>query len=401
MKKHTKHITTQKIERLKRMEKLVWLIPPAMFVFMVLFVWGPFQIISLFEESFTTGVFTIIFAFITLAVSYIPLMMIWHAISHAKWKSAVKDTTFSVFQDFDYYRDELTGISPAVISMCTDLEIETEKDITAQLLSYSLRGIVDLSGDTVRVLRMDDPRLTLSDRYLLGMLVCGRLDSAVAQQWANIAKSEVVGGEFIKNKSQGFPFSQNATAQNSQQYVPGAPPPNTKPDTSGCGQLLGCSTGCLPIIIMGIAVVAFGSTTMFTQLSDFLDNAQYTAMSNEEAMQAFWQNPQMLLAMVITTILVLLTISAMVRPVALVIGAITGAKVSSPYERTKAGEVLTEEIYGLKNFIRDFSMLSDAQKEQLVLWDDFLVYAVVLEENDIVVREILQMRNINLYRVHI
>lgn len=58
------------------------------------------------------------------------------------------------------------------------------------------------------------------------------------------------------------------------------------------------------------------------------------------------------------------------------------------------GELLTAQISGIKNFIRDFSNLSEAEKEQLILWDDFLIYAVVLEENERIIEDIFSMRNL-------
>jgi len=64
----------------------------------------------------------------------------------------------------------------------------------------------------------------------------------------------------------------------------------------------------------------------------------------------------------------------------------------SPYKRTQLGEVYTEYIYGMKNFIHDYSNLSEAEKASLVLWDDYLIYAVVLEENKRIVGEIMQRR---------
>ena len=50
-------------------------------------------------------------------------------------------------------------------------------------------------------------------------------------------------------------------------------------------------------------------------------------------------------------------------------------------------QILTEKLYGMRNFIRDFSKLDEATKKHLVLWKEFLIYAVVLEENDNVLRE--------------
>ena len=54
---------------------------------------------------------------------------------------------------------------------------------------------------------------------------------------------------------------------------------------------------------------------------------------------------------------------------------------------------MTEYIYGMKNFIHDFSNLSEATQNELVLWDDYLVYAVVLEENQQIVNDIIKRGN--------
>ena len=60
--------------------------------------------------------------------------------------------------------------------------------------------------------------------------------------------------------------------------------------------------------------------------------------------------------------------------------------------RTAHGNEMAECIYGMKNFIHDYSNLSQADQEQVVLWDDYLIYAVVLEENQQIVAEIMERR---------
>ena len=56
---------------------------------------------------------------------------------------------------------------------------------------------------------------------------------------------------------------------------------------------------------------------------------------------------------------------------------------------------MAECIHGMKNFIHDFSNLSEANQEHLILWDDYLVYAVLLEENEKIIKEIMKQRKIN------
>lgn len=59
------------------------------------------------------------------------------------------------------------------------------------------------------------------------------------------------------------------------------------------------------------------------------------------------------------------------------------------YVRTARGNEYAEYIWGMKNFIHDYSYLNEAEKDALALWDDYLIYAVLLEENTQIQKEIM------------
>ncbi len=59
-------------------------------------------------------------------------------------------------------------------------------------------------------------------------------------------------------------------------------------------------------------------------------------------------------------------------------------------KRTKEGNRMLEQFNALKNFIHDFTLLSERKKEEIILWEDFLTYAVLLEENQEIVKDLLQ-----------
>jgi len=52
------------------------------------------------------------------------------------------------------------------------------------------------------------------------------------------------------------------------------------------------------------------------------------------------------------------------------------------YRRTKEGNILLEQIMGLKNYLEDFSNLDETNLNELLLREYYLVYAIVLEIND-------------------
>ena len=51
------------------------------------------------------------------------------------------------------------------------------------------------------------------------------------------------------------------------------------------------------------------------------------------------------------------------------------------YKRTLKGNELLNKAYALKNYLKDFSIIKKRSKEELILWQYYLVYAVVLDVN--------------------
>ena len=49
--------------------------------------------------------------------------------------------------------------------------------------------------------------------------------------------------------------------------------------------------------------------------------------------------------------------------------------------RTSKGEVVNWKLEGLKNFLKDFSLLNEKTKEELIVWQDYLIYSVIFKQN--------------------
>ena len=58
-----------------------------------------------------------------------------------------------------------------------------------------------------------------------------------------------------------------------------------------------------------------------------------------------------------------------------------------PYFRTKKGNKLNEKIEGLKQYLKDYSLLDEKRKEELVLWEDYLSYSVLFGQNKKIIEE--------------
>ncbi len=50
--------------------------------------------------------------------------------------------------------------------------------------------------------------------------------------------------------------------------------------------------------------------------------------------------------------------------------------------RTELGEYINEKLEGLKNYIKEYSYLNEKEKEYLNLWDEYLIYSVMFNQNE-------------------
>ena len=51
------------------------------------------------------------------------------------------------------------------------------------------------------------------------------------------------------------------------------------------------------------------------------------------------------------------------------------------YVRTKKGEELNEKLEGLKNYLKDYSNIHEKDENSLTLWEDYLIYSVIFNQN--------------------
>lgn len=56
-------------------------------------------------------------------------------------------------------------------------------------------------------------------------------------------------------------------------------------------------------------------------------------------------------------------------------------------KRTKKGIEINNKLEGLKNYISDFSVLSEREAKEIKLWEDYLIYSVMFGQNKKIVKE--------------
>ncbi|RGY97391.1 DUF2207 domain-containing protein [Clostridium sp. AM58-1XD] len=370
-----KTIATKQMKRWQKLDRLALLAPPVLFLYLSIgkegrLLWG----IVLREQNIGVTIAALLLLAFAAVVTSMPVVLIWRAVSHTMKKAVIQNATFRADEDFDYYREKLTGVPPATISLLMDLQIEAKKDMAALLLKYTKMGVVSMKDGAVHVQSQELPGLLPSDRTLLALIAGGQAQPANLGTWKQQAITEAVESGNLKYRGEWQ---------------------NVHSISRSC--LTGCLGGCLlPVLIflgMGITAVAINNSGWMEKIDGFLAAAPQSFGMRQ--MEYLLSSPDMVIATVLTAFFVLSFLAMFLLPIAAVLRTVlsisgTGIRL----KRTDAGEILTAQIWGLKNFIRDFSNLAEAEKEQLVLWDDFLIYAVVLEENERIIEDIFRLRNL-------
>lgn len=250
-----------------------------------------------------------------------------------------KDTQFNANMGITYWRDTFNDVSPVMISILQDLSVEHKKDVTAVLLKLYQKGAVTFEdGKIVKTYKWDS--LNNCETELLDILSPnGTLPVIDLIRWKEKEFKRAVDKGYIRvNKKKYF----------------------------AKGYFLTCGISLVSAIALTNIFHLFLETPLIFVISSAMVLSYLTVFAS------FWIG------------------------IIKIIGYHLG-KALANYERTPLGDEMTEKIMGLRNYIRDFSLLTSRDKEQVILWEDFLVYAVVLEENESIVKDICKMYNINYY----
>lgn len=306
-----------------------------------------------------------------------------------------KNMRYKVVDNIEYYRDKFESISPAEMSLILDLEIERKKDISATLLSLNIKGLLDFEDDKIKLKNSGNlENLKPSERYLFEALKDGTLDGMDMSNWEKVCIKEAMDDGYIINAKQKRKFFWKSTL----------------------------------LLILAILML-FYSIGKFTKNID-----EYSKAVNEvqEEMETINGNLEKIVGKddkqlknedeiklkeeympiakdAIGKIGEPLVLGLMIiGSIALIIGLIFYkiARIAiyksgygeNKYERTKEGKILVEQIAAMQRYIHEFSLLSDMEKEQVKLWEEFLVYAIVLEENEEIVSNIFSYKNVKMYR---
>ena len=142
-----------------------------------------------------------------------------------------------------------------------------------------------------------------------------------------------------------------------------------------------------PIVFMFITIFLAGFLYALVSIFD-ISYLLSIESENDFLRIIFDNNLYMILTSTVFSIIILLAITVLYSNLFKISYFITSILCGTKYERTDLGNQLSEKINAMKNFIHDFTRLSEAEKNSIIIWDEFLCYAIALEENESIIKEI-------------
>lgn len=354
----------------------------------VSFIGTIFEYLKIYNDNFI-GFINVILAIFWLLIilfisrCFIPIA-IYLAFRISRMKVIKENAKYEVIDNIEYYRERFNNITPAEISLISDLEIEVKKDITATILDLYQRKIIDFSDNKI-VIKNENNYLRQSEQKLLEMIKSSDFSKENIESWNNYCLKEAMEDNYIKQKSseKGPNFFKNNKVISIATIV----------------FIISLTLSC-------IYVFSPSGKKLYSTIDEFDNTYSENGKteleiieSNKEAKEQYVKiisdsGPLMILSTVMITTFFVLIGTPIYRKVRKKI--YKRIEVNNRYERTNEGKVLVEQIAGIKNYIHDFSLLSEKDKENIILWQDFLVYAVLLEENEKIIDDICKYKNVNL-----
>lgn len=345
-------------------------------VFSIILIWNIIEFLVIyyyepFRENILQGdltINTILGICILLFLRSIPFILIYYAFKSAIKKHRIASATFNASNDIEYYREIFKDINPTTMSLLMNLNLETNKDLGAMKLYYELNDIIkyDQSGN-MYINDLNNIKLNNSDEILLNYFMGKNKDLFTLIKWKDTVIMENVDNGFIKRKTK------------------------KEKKKSGCWTFI--IINILTTLLMVYTIINFGDASKFfnevgSSSKEGIELLNFIISNNEYS--------KVLLNMLILLFCGCIHVWNIIASVVYFIAS-SSANAKDLIKRTDTGDFLAEKLYGMKNFIKDFSNLDETSKKHLVLWKDFLIYAVVLEENDVILKEISNIYHINLF----
>lgn len=284
--------------------------------------------------------------FLAIIVALLPLLLITGIIEfiiNRSIKAGKKENMSKIdFQkEKGLYRDILKKYTPAVLSYIDDYTIEPKTDIPAIILMLEMKGKIEIINNKIKVINLNSDDLGQSERYILKSINNGKVKIENLSEFKLVIREEAKSSGLIKSFDKEMEKIQNL-------FV-----------VKAILKKLGTVFAFCGILVVIILIINF-----------LIKQGIISEIIGVYAVLFF---------------LVFIPIFNMSRNIFFSSKNVTKTFIG---KRTDEGERLNEKVEGLKNYIMNYTLLSEREKKELVIWEEYLVYSVLFGINVNVIEEL-------------
>ena len=243
----------------------------------------------------------------------------------------------------DYYRDINKQYSPAVMSFIDDFQLGY-KDVVATLLYLLNRKYIEIVDSQIKMINND-----FSVLHPTGLYLMQNLDNCNMDKFRETAINAAKEHGLIEQRL----FTKEAIKKR---------------------------------IVIGVALTAV-AIGLFVALIKF--NVPIIAFFNKYNSQEPFTVFSGFISFFCMMGIIITFVAPFIFPVCYIIYLILYAFLSAkkPYHRTAKGNELNHQLEGLKNYLKEFSVLHKKDAAEVELWDDYLIYSVMFGHNKNIIDE--------------
>jgi hypothetical protein len=253
-------------------------------------------------------------------------------------------------KDFVYYRDKLGGHSPGEISYVNDYEIDIKKDVIATILILKTKNKIDFHDDKIVIIDESTKDLSKNEAFVLNSILQNNNLFSQKDTYTKLVIEDAIDNKLIIDKG--------------------------KASTKLIKQVLR---------LILIYFILFFSKDLILSFFNYVD---YNKIDNVLIS---------IISCVLLIALILIVVFMFVYSIFAFVTLFTySVKASSfKYIRTTSGKNLFTKASALKLFLKDFSSLQNKELKYINIWDDYLVYSVLFDQNEKVIDYVYRMINNN------
>lgn len=231
----------------------------------------------------------------------------------------------------DYYRDILYGYGACELSWIDDFKLEIPKDIIAELLQLENKKFIKINENNIELLEnFDTNTLNETQKYLLSCIEDGKVKNVSQIKLQETVRKDALQHKIVEQREE-------SKKKKKKRMVKAI---------------------LIAVIVNIVMKVAFN---IISEMN-------------------FENNMIPIISFIIYAIVfIIFSFYPMILIISYIIYNIKSTL--DPYFRTKEGEELNRSIEGLKNYLKDYTLLDKQEKDGIVVWEEYLVYSVLFNQN--------------------